>query len=185
MADPKAQAEQQLQNILATTGRTVPQFVAEVKAAGLDKHGQMVKHFKATHGLGHGNANLLAHVVRERLAGGPAAPQDLLDAQYARGKAALRPVYERLLAVVEDLGDDVEVVVQKTAVSFRRSRQFARVRAASSKRVELGLNLDESPDPERIVAASGMCSHKTDLRGVEDVDAVVIAALEAAWRRAG
>lgn len=185
MPDPRAQASAQLTRILTTLGRDVPAVAREAKGAGLEKHGQLLKHFKAAHGLGHGDANALAHAVREHLAGGPAKSEDLLDAQYAGRKAGLRPIYEALHALAAGQGQDVEVVIQKTGVSFRRQKQFALVQAPSAARVQLGLNLAGTPDDPRVVAMKGMCSHKMDLTAVEQVDEDVASWIQAAYSRAG
>lgn len=187
MSDPATQAATQLANILAATGGTVEQHAQEVRDAGLEKHRAILNHFKATLGLTYGNANRLAHEVRTLLAGGPADETDLLAAQYAKGKAALRPIYDAVLAQAQALGDDVTVVVQKTAVSLRRSKQFAVVRAPSSKRVEVGLNLgrDTPPPHDRVVAAKGMCTHKTNVLALDQVDSALASWLRAAYDRAG
>jgi hypothetical protein len=183
MADPKAQAARQLQNILTQTGKTIEDFAAAVRAAGLTKHGQMVAHFKSTAGLGHGNANLLAHTVRTHLAGGAPDPAALLAAQYAGRKAPLRPIYDRLAAIAESL-EGVTKVVQKTGVSFRASKQFLLVQAPSSKRVRIGLNLDETPADARVVPATGMCNHTANITSLDAIDDALIAVIHAAWRRA-
>lgn len=185
MSDLKAQAATQLHNIEAATGRTAAEFTALVKAAGLEKHGKMVAWFKAEHGLTHGNANLMAHTVRERLAGGPVAAEDLLAAQYAGKKAHLMAIYERVMGAATGLGEDVEVVVQKTGVSLRRKKQFALVQAPSSKRVQLGLNLADTPEDPRVKAVKGMCSHRVELTTAEAVDEDVASWLRASYERAG
>ena len=124
--------------------------------------------------------------VRELAAGGPATSDALLDAQYANGKSALRPVYERLATTAADLGPDVEILVQKTGVAFRRRKQFAVVQAASAKRVALGLNLAEAPGDARVVATPGaMCAFRVDLPDAEAVDGDVEAWLREAYERAG
>lgn len=181
MADPKQQAVTQLKNIQEASGMTVDEFAKSVHDAGLDKHGQMVSFLKSEHGLTHGNANLMAHTIRERAAGGPATAEDLLEAQYAKGKAALRPIYERLAELANQLGNDVTMVVQKTGVSFRRSKQFALIQAPSTKRVQLGLNLTTDPEDSRVVSTSGMCSHRLDVTAIEQVDAGVEALLSQAY----
>ena len=61
------QRDTQLANIEAATGRTVAEFTEDVRRTGLDRHGRIVSYLKDEHGLTHGNANLLAHVVREQL----------------------------------------------------------------------------------------------------------------------
>ena len=185
MANPKTQAATQLRNIEESTGMTVADFAAEVSGMGIEKHGKIVTLLKSGHGLTHGNANLLAHAVRERLAGGPPSAEELLAAQYKGGKAALRPIYDELAAIAESFGEEVDKVIQKTGVSFRRKKQFALVQAPSSKRVQLGLNLDALPDDSRIVATNGMCTHKVDITDPNVIDDDIVAAMRAAYDRAG
>ncbi len=185
MPDPTEVAARQLSNIQESTGRTIPEFATEVKAAGLEKHGAIVSLFKTEHGLTHGNANALAHAVRTHLAGGPASDDELLDAQYSGAKAALRPIMEALVDQARSLGDDVTVVVQKTGVSLRRNKQFALVQAPSSKRIQLGLNLDQTPPGGRIQETTGMCTHRVDLTSLDEIDDEVEVWLAAAYQRAG
>ena len=183
--DPRAQAEAQLRRIEEALGRTAADVADEVGRNGIERHSEVVAFLKSTHGLTHGNANLLAQVVRERLAGGPMAPDDLLAAQYSGAKAALLPTYHALSSVAESVGPDVVTVVQKTGVSFRRKKQFALIQAPSAKRVRLGLNLDSTPDDPRIVATSGMCTHSVDLASPDEVDTDIAAWVRAAYDRAG
>ena len=185
MPDPTAQAAKQLANIQESTGRTVAQFAQEVAAAGLEKHGELTSHFKPAHRLTHGNANALAHAVRQHLAGGPAGDDDLLAGQYSDAKSDLRPILETIVERATSLGPDVSVVVQKTGVSLRRNKQFALVQAPSSKRVRLGLNLDATPAGDRVAPASGMCTHTANLTSIEEVDAEVESWLAMAYQRAG
>ena len=163
----------------------VADFARKIDEAGLQKHGQMVSFLKTDLGLTHGNANLIAHLVREAREGGPASEEDLLAAQYAGGKAHLKDTFEQLSKMALGLGDDVERVVLKTGVSFRRRKQFALVEAPSSKRVQLGLNLDETPDDPRVKEAGGMCTHRMDLNDPAEVDDSVASIMEKAYRRAG
>ena len=183
--DPKAQAEAQLRRIETALGKTAADVADDVVRQGIERHSEIVAFLKATHGLTHGNANLLAHVVREGLAGGPQTSEDLLAAQYSGPKAALLPAYHALSTVAESLGPDVMKVVQKTGVSFRRKKQFALIQAPSAKHLRLGLNLGATPDDPRIVASSGMCTHIVDLTSSGAVDADVAAWIHAAYERAG
>lgn len=185
MSDLDAATETQLRNITAQTGITVDGFVTAISTRGILAHGQMVALLKSEYGLTHGNANLIAHKVREALAGGPPPAADLLEAQYRGAKAGLRPVYDRLIAIASGLGPDVAVVVQKTGVSLRRRRQFALVQAPSAQRVQLGLNLSITPDDPRVVEATGMCTHRVDLRALQSVDDAVARWLAQAYGEAG
>ena len=186
MPDPTAATETQLRNIQAATGMSVEAFAAAVAERGIVGHAQILAFLKAEYGLSHGNANAVALKVRELAAGGPVSSDALLDAQYAGSKAALRPVYERLASIAADLGPDVEILVQKTGVAFRRRRQFAVVQAASAKRVQLGLNLGAAPDDPRVVATPGaMCAFRVDLPDAQSVDADVARWLREGYDRAG
>lgn len=181
--NPAEQTATQLANIERDTGITVDAWSAAVDQTGLTRHGEVVAWLKQR-GLTHGNANALAHAVRARQEGAVANPALLLDAQYARGKAGLRPIHDEIVRLGRRLGDDVEVVVQKTAVSLRRARQFAMIEARSAKVVRLGFNRRGADASRRVQATSGMCSHYVDLGSPEDIDDEVTSWLAEAYRAA-
>jgi hypothetical protein len=184
VTNPEAAAATQLKNIEQATGRTVAQWQTLVAGTGLTKHGQIVGYLKSEHGLTHGNANALAHKVREIGSGGPTSADDLLAAQYAGLKAALRPIHDELVTAAQALGDDVTVSIKKTSVSLRRGKQFALIEAPSSKRVELGLNLRQTAPTARLRAAGGMCTHKVTLIDAAEVDDEVVSWLRDAYDQA-
>jgi len=174
MSDP-------FQNLQEKTGRTMPEWFEVLAATGLEKHGELMAFLKGTHGVSHGFANGIALQFRARDT--VTTDDALVDAQYSGGKAALRPVYERLLAAASALGGDVEVAPKKTGVSLRRAKQFALIEVPSATRVELGLQLREHPTSERLLAGRGMCSHRVDLTSAEDVDDELLGWLREAYER--
>ena len=190
MPDPTAATATQLRNIEAAMGLTMAELAAAVASHGIDGHARTVR-------VPQGRVRPLARERERRRAegprllavGGPATADTLLDAQYAGPKAALRPEIERLRTVALDLVpsfSDVEVVVQNTGVAFRRRRQFGVAQAASAKRIQLGINLDATPDDPRVQATPGaMCSHRIDLPDLDSVDADVTRWLTEAYERAG
>jgi hypothetical protein len=182
--DPAQQTATQLANIERDTGITVDAWGRAIAEAGAAKHGEMVTWLKRQ-GLTHGNANALAHAVRARQHGGVPAADALLDAQYARGKAGLRPIHDEIVRRSRTLGDDVEVVVQKTAVSLRRTRQFAMIEARSAKVVRLGFNRRGAEAAGHVQATSGMCTHYIDLGSPDEIDDEVTTWLTEAYRAAG
>lgn len=184
MPNPDDQVATQLANIEAASGLTVDDFAVSVRATGLEKHGEIVAFLKSDHSLTHGNANLISHLVRQQMAGGAPTDDELLDAQYSKGKSVLRPIYEKLAELAVSCGPDVTMVIQKTGVSFRRSKQFALVQAPSSKRVQLGLNLDTTPSGGRVESTSGMCSHRANITEIDQVDDEVAEWITAAYLRA-
>jgi predicted transport protein len=182
---PEEMAAAMVANMQEKTGKTLPQWVKIAKAAKLSKHGEIVKHLKAEHGLTHGYANLVAH---ETLKGdAPAAGgDDLVAAQYAGPKAELKPIYDAVLKAVQKFGKDVEVSPKKTYVSLRRNKQFALVQPSTKTRVDIGLNMKGAPQTDRLEASgsfSGMCSHRVRLEAVKEVDKELIGWLKAAYEQ--
>ena len=168
-------------NLQEKTGRTMPQWFEVLSTTGLEKHTELMNYLKKEHAVSHGFANGIALQYRSREA--PSAEADLVDGQYAGAKAALRPVYERLVAAASALGDDVEVVPKKTGVSLRRSKQFALVEAPSAKRVQLGLQLRDHPTTDRLLAGNEMCSHRVNLTTAVEVDDELLGWLRLAYER--
>jgi hypothetical protein len=106
-------------------------------------------------------------------------------AQYAGGKAALRPIYDRVLEIVSGFGDDVDRQVRKTYVAFARGKQFAVVQPSTKTRVDVGLKLPGVPAGGRLEETSttggGAITHKVSVTMVEEVDAELAAWLRAAY----
>lgn len=183
MATPEEMEASMVANLAEKTGRSLEEWLALARQAGLEKHGQIVKHLKEAHGLTHGYANLVAHRLRTPAADVPAG-DDLVATQYAGAKAALRPIYDALLAAARSFGGDVEVAPKKAYVSLRRSKQFALVQPSTATRVDLGLNLKAEPATERLEPSgsfSAMCSHRVRLATAADVDAEVRSWLRKAY----
>ncbi|ROR64776.1 DUF4287 domain-containing protein [Agrococcus jenensis] len=180
--DVDAATQTMIDNMPAKTGRSLDEWFAVLDGTSPSptKHGEIMALLKGEHGMSHGFANLVALRHRARDAG-PMTADDLVDAQYAGGKAALRPILDRLVAAATALGDDVEVAPKKTSVSLRRRKQFAVVEAASAKRVRVGLNLADAPASGRLQVAGGMCTHRVDLASVDEVDDELLGWLRAAY----
>ena len=56
----------------------------------------------------HGYANTIAILYRQQAGDGPPPEEDMISAQYAGPKEALRPVYEAVLSAVNLFGADME-----------------------------------------------------------------------------
>lgn len=189
-ASPDEMAQSMIANMPEKTGKPLEQWLKIVAAArkanpdALAKHGQILKHLKAEHGLTHGYANLVAHKFLDPDVWRPGNEADLVDTQYAGPKAALRPIYDAILQAVAKFGDDVEVSPKKTYVSLRRSKQFAIVQPSTRTRVDLGLNLKGVQPAGRLEPAGSlgsMVTHRVRLESPKDVDKEVISHLKAAY----
>lgn len=187
-ASPEDMARSMIANMPEKTGKPLGDWVAILRASGLEKHGEMVKLLKTEHGMTHGFANLVAHEARGGVVSAPVADTDLLEAQYAGAKAGLRPIYEALTGAATGFGDDVELAPKKAYVSLRRAKQFGLIQPSTKTRVDLGLNL-KGVEPAGRLEASGsfnaMCTHRVRLESVDVVDAEVIAWLKRAYDAAG
>jgi len=187
-ASPDDQVLTMIANLEANTGVAWSEWLDRARAAGTEKHGEIVKHLKTTHGIGHGYANLVAHKLKEAVAGGPVGEDDLVTAQYAGKKAGLRPIHDAVVAAAKQLGTDVEIAPKKTCVSLRRKKQFALVQPSTATRVDLGINLKGTAPAGRLEASgsfNAMVSHRVRLASAQDIDAEVIAWLAAAYEQAG
>ena len=175
--DPAIQS--MIDNLPANTGRSLDEWFTVLDGAGLEKHSEMLAYLKRDFGVTHGYANGIALQYRSR--GTPSSDDDLVDAQYAGAKAALRPIYEALVSAASGFGEDVEISPKKASVSLRRSKQFALIEPVSAKRLQLGVNLKDAPPTDRLLAASGMCTHKVSLVSVDEVDDELLAWLKSAY----
>ena len=184
MADPQKALATQLKNIEARTGQSIDALKALVRGSSLAKHGEIVAMLKADLGLGHGDANTIAHLAKETPVADPGA--DPLDGLYVGPKAPLRPVHEALLARMAGFGA-FEAAPKQKYVSYRRNKQFAMIGPATNTRVELGLNVKNLPEHARLqkMPAGRMCDFRVDLTDAAQVDADVVAWLRAAYDAAG
>lgn len=157
----------QWRNIEAQSGRTRDQWIKLAAASGKPKHGELVAWLKSQHGLGHGNANLIARSALDAASGSPQREAgDLVDALFTGKKAALRPLYDALMVEVRRLGPDVELAPKKTYVSLRRNKQFALVQPSTADRLDLGLNLKGVAPSGRLEPSgsfNAMCTHRIRL----------------------
>lgn len=167
-------------NMPVKTGRSLEDWFVVLDAHPYEKHGEGLTYLKTEHGLSYGFANLIVAQHRARDSA-PASESELVDAQYAGPKAGLRPIYERLVATVREFGDEVEVAPKKTSVSLRRGKQFAVVEAASATRLQLGINLRGTEPTDRLREAGGMCTHRVDLRSLDEVDAELVGWMREAY----
>ena len=164
------------------TGKSLEEWIGIVKKQQLEKHSDIMKFLKSEHDFTHGFANLVSLKAREADAGSFDA-DDLVEMQY-KGKESLRPIYESILAVVKEFGDDVEIVPKKAAVSLKTKKQFALVQPSTKTRVDLGLKL-KGVEPDGRLEGSGpfgaMCTHRVKLADVAEVDEELTAFLKQAY----
>src|ERR1700722_19299197 len=107
------------------TGKSLDEWLRILRASKLSKHKEFMNLLKMEHGLTHGFANMIALQALHSDSHTASDTAALVDGQYAGAKAALRPIYDAILAAVKKFGKDVEISPKKAYVSLRRSKQFA------------------------------------------------------------
>lgn len=126
--------------------------------------------------------------VRFRKAEGTTG-QDAVEAQYSEGKAALKPIYDRLIQVANGLGSDLVLGPRKTYVGLARKKMFAVVQPSTKTRLDVGLKLKGKPPTNRLQEApgfgSGSITHKVALTSIEDVDDELVGWMKEAYDGVG
>jgi hypothetical protein len=119
--------------------------------------------------MSHGSANRVAIEALKQ----PDEPngQAAIDAIYSGRNAALRPLHDRIVALAQAFGSDIELAPKKAWLSLRRTKQFATVGPASVGRIEVGLNLPETTPAGRLESTpDGMLSRRVRLSSEAEVD---------------
>lgn len=176
-----------VKNLEEKTGQPLDQMVAHARATGPKKHKELTSYLQAEYGITYGYANLIALRALEPAGAPSTAENSLVAEQYTGEKAAMRPVYDAVIAAVQSLGDDVDVSPKKTYVSLRRKKQFAIVQATTRTRVDLGINLKNVPPQGRLEASgsfNSMVSHRVRLEQPSQVDGELVEWLKAAYDNA-
>lgn len=179
-ASPEDQLATMLANIPEKTGKTLDEWLALIRASGLEKHGEIMKLLKQEHGVTHGFANLIVSKSKET-----GEEIDLVAAQYSGGKAGLKPLYDTIVKFAETLGSDVELAPKKASVSLRRKKQFALVTPATKTRIDLGLALKGDEPQGRLESYNAMCSHRVRIETEGDFDDEVKGWMKEAYSRSG
>jgi hypothetical protein len=174
----------QVRNIEARYGRSMADWTEVVRQSGRSRHGEILALLKTEHRMSHGDANRVALVTRDAIAGSPPAAGDPTEALYAGRAAALRQIHDRLLATINGFGGDIEVAPKRGYLSLRRARQFAMIQP-STRWVEVGLILKASPVGGRLEKnPNAMFTHRVRLSDAGQVDAELTGWLREAYDRA-
>ena len=185
MANVDQAKASQLRNIEAKTGRSIQALCAEVHASGKVKHGEVRSWLMERFGLGHGDANALAHAASaDTTVHGDT--DDSLTQIYSGKKEHLRAIHDAALAVLTPWGE-FEVAPKKTYVALRRKKQFAMLGPKNSSEAELGINLKEQIVSNRIVQQKpgSMCQYAVTLTNPKDIDQEVLTVLRKAFDASG
>jgi len=168
-----------INNMPEKTGKSLDQWKIILKAKAFAKHSEGVNFLKKEHGVTHGFANTIVTLSKEE----NNSNDDLVTNQY-KGKEALFHIYEKLLPLLKDFGNDVTITPKKTSVSVIRKRQFVLIKPATKTRIDLGLKLPNKSTTDRL-GNSGpfgtMCTHRVKITSVDDLDKELIGWMKKAY----
>lgn len=181
---PEEMEAAMLKNLEEKTGKTLSYWLKTAKTAKCAKHGELVKFLKSEHGITHGYANLIAHKSLKPDNQAPPTGNELVDTQYEGPKAALKPIYAKLIKAVTRFGKDVDVSPKKSYVSLRRSKQFALIQPSTKTRVDVGIQV-KGMEPTTRLEPSGkfneMVSHRVRVTDESQVDKELVGWLKKAY----
>ena len=185
---PNGMSEAVIRNLKSRTGKNLEQWVSVARKSALSEQKELRKWLKAEHVLGGTTCWIIADATLGEPGGAPPSDSEVLDTQFRGDKAALRPVYERLLGAVKMLGSDVNLGVRKTQTTFARKNTFAVAKAPTKTRIDLGLRLPGVKPTKRLettTAFSDNATHCVTLSTLGDVDGQLMKWLKAAYDARG
>lgn len=170
-----------IKNMPEKTGKKLEEWFEILKQESFEKHSVAVKFLKTEHGVTHGFANTIVTLSKEK----NEPTEDLLSNQYS-GKESLKPIYELLISTVKKFGEDIVITPKKGSVSLIRKNQFALIKPATKKRIDLGLKLKGVEVQGRLENSGpfgSMCTHRIQLQNVSGIDNEVIEWLLKAYEK--
>jgi hypothetical protein len=186
-----------IQNVIAKlktkTGRSIEEWVAFVKKNGPKTEADRRVWLKETHKLGTNYAWWIAERAEGKGEedGDPdaylrKAPQYVED-MFKGKRAALRPIYDRLLKMGLGIGKDAKACPCQTIVPLYREHVFAEIKPATNSRIDLGLALGKlkTKIPARIEpvknAKGNRITHRIPIEAVDEIDDFVERWLKTAY----
>lgn len=169
-------------NLPKKTGKSLQEWIALVEAEGPAGEKERMAWLKAEHQLGRDTAMTILEFAAGRQ---DYDPEALVEAMFAGPKAALAPLYARLMELGLSLGEDVKAAPCSTYVPLSRKRQFAVIKPTTRTRVDLGLALVDVAPSGRMAIAKGLggarITHGIGISSLEDIDEEVVRWLKAAY----
>jgi hypothetical protein len=179
-------------DLKSKTGRSLDEWLALVRKSGPEDEKDRREWLKSGHGLGTNSAWWIA----ERAAGMGAESDDpdaylaeaeeYVETMYSGKKAALRPLYDRLLRLGLGIAKDVKACPCQTIVPLYRKHVFAQIKPTTNTRIDLGFALGARRAEGRLIDTGGSArkdriTHRIPISSASDIDAEVERKLRTAY----
>jgi hypothetical protein len=175
-----------LDTIQAKTGKTPDDFKKLAAKRGLNQYRDLMTWLKTEHGLGHGHANVIAHIVAH--GDEPKVQPDAkIEKMFAGKKLAWRKPYETLLGKLGKFGSDFRVSPTNTYISLLRGDKKFGIIQSSGDRLDIGIKRKGVPPTDRFEAAgdwNAMVTHRVRITDAGQIDKDVLAWLKQAYKDA-
>ena len=176
------------------TGRSLDEWLKLIKKEGPATEKERRAWLKETHGLGTNSAWWLSDHSFGKGAevSDPdeylRAAEKYVEAMFSGKKAALRPLYDKLLQVGLKTGKDVKACPGQTIVPLYRKHVFAQIKPTTQTRIDLGFALGNMKTPKRLIDTGGFAkkdriTHRIEITSLKDIDDDVKHWLKVAYDR--
>ena len=168
-----------INNMPEKTGKSLEEWKKVLASKSFEKHSEALNFLKTDHGVTHGFANTIVALSKEQ----NDDPEDLVTNQY-QGKEDLKKIYDALIEVVREFGNDVIITPKKGTVSIIRKRQLALIKPATKTRIDLGLKLVGKELTSRLENSGPfgtMCTHRVQISSINQVDNELVGWLKEAY----
>ena len=176
------------------TGRALDEWLKHIKKSGpADETGRR-SWLKEEYGLGTNTAWWLAE--RSFGKGEESGDPDLylqqaerdVDKMFSGGKAALRPLYDKLLKLSLKTGKEAKACPCQTIVPLYRNHVFAQIKPATQTRIDMGFALGDMKPKGRLIDTGGFAkkdriTHRIPITSLADIDDEVRHWLKVAYDR--
>lgn len=167
------------------TGRDVPEWMAVIGAAGMDKPNSIIKWMKDEHKLNHMQANFLTGIFLN--GGQPVYDYEVLFGKLFQDKPQLLPLYKGLESAIQARLPEAEFIPTKTYVSIEGKRCFA-CATLTKQNIRVGLDLGDTPFDDyvqkgRSLGAMPNLTHMVEISDPSQVDERLLGLVEQAYTR--
>lgn len=171
--------------LLEKTGKSLEYWSKIVRDAKLDKYKAIMAFLKSEHNFTHGFANFVALKTLKTDAG--SFEDDVLITNQYKGKELLKPIYDKLIELISQFGQDITFTPKKDSVSIIRKRQFTLIKPATKTRIDLGLKLPGKLTTLRLENSGpfgAMCTHRVRIETLDEIDDQLISWIKEAYEMA-
>ncbi len=165
------------------TGKTLDDWRVIIRDAKIAERKELIDYLKREWQFGTNQAIWLADIAQgnedsiamSSEAGYLAVAESWIQNQYAGKKEHLRPVYNHILTVAMNIGEDVNACPTKTYTSLFRHYAFGQIKPTTNSRIDLGLALGAEPPLGKLIETGGAAkgdriTHRIALTTIDDID---------------